>query len=591
MSRDIDQPGASTENPATSSGPEGPRDAGEGHLEFISLDTSFDMNEEFLSEADYAHLAPASSMDSQPELANVATAEASAERVPLAAGWQESLPAGTALSISELLENEVTIDWREAVAIARSICDAIARHPSAGTHEYLLDPRHIEITERGDVHVMPGAPGGDPFVKQVGRILRALLENGSAPAPLRLLASQASFELTGFATLQDLSEALRSFDAPLETEAIRTAFKRGREAKFSQAAAADWSRTSKPAAPEPVVPVAWSQVVPRRPPWRGRLKLVTVGVSLALVALAAFELTRTLIRPGSTPASAVGRTPVPPLRPDANQPAVSVATSPTPVIAPGPALESKPVPASRPQLPRADQETPSASPRTAASGNRPRVESPVAVVPVLPAATDRDDALRRKFDALVLSNPLYRLDGEQTTPEAVTALRESKRLLLPSLAKRDADRAREALDQGDVDRALSEVTRATAILDDPDVGPVPSVLRETVRQLLARARAARTSEEGRIYTAIDVGIVPPLPLGRQLPATGPSGISAELVGQLELLIGRNGEVEAVKLHTPLNRYHERMIVSAAKAWRYEPATKDGKSVRFRLYRSVTLPED
>src|SRR5262245_34281068 len=130
-----------------------------------------------------------------------------------------SLPIGTGLSISELLENSVVIDWREAVAIARSICDAISRHPSAGSHEYMLDPRHIEISEQGEVRVLPGAPGGDPFVKQVGRILRALLENGSAPAPLRLLASQASFELSGFETVGELSDALSAYDAPQETEA------------------------------------------------------------------------------------------------------------------------------------------------------------------------------------------------------------------------------------------------------------------------------------------------------------------------------------------------------------------------------------
>jgi len=58
-----------------------------------------------------------------------------------------------------------------------------------------------------------------------------------------------------------------------------------------------------------------------------------------------------------------------------------------------------------------------------------------------------------------------------------------------------------------------------------------------------------------------------------------------------MVIGRNGLVEIVKLHTPLNRYHERMIVSAAKAWRYLPATKNGEPVRFRMFLAVNLPEN
>ena len=65
-------------------------------------------------------------------------------------------------------------------------------------------------------------------------------------------------------------------------------------------------------------------------------------------------------------------------------------------------------------------------------------------------------------------------------------------------------------------------------------------------------------------------MIPPEPLSRQFPEGVPSGIPPARVGTLELIIGKTGDVEFVKLHTPLNRYHERMIVSAVKAWRYRP---------------------
>jgi len=63
------------------------------------------------------------------------------------------------------------------------------------------------------------------------------------------------------------------------------------------------------------------------------------------------------------------------------------------------------------------------------------------------------------------------------------------------------------------------------------------------------------------------------------------------VGTLEMIVGKDGTVEFVKLHTPLNRYHERMIVSAAKAWLYRPATKGGRPVRYRLTVTINLPEN
>ena len=84
-------------------------------------------------------------------------------------------------------------------------------------------------------------------------------------------------------------------------------------------------------------------------------------------------------------------------------------------------------------------------------------------------------------------------------------------------------------------------------------------------------------------------MIPPEPLSRQFPEGVPRE-SHPRVGTLELIIGKTGDVEFVKLHTPLNRYHERMIVSAVKAWRYRPALKAGNPVRFRLTISVNLPE-
>jgi hypothetical protein len=110
-------------------------------------------------------------------------------------------------------------------------------------------------------------------------------------------------------------------------------------------------------------------------------------------------------------------------------------------------------------------------------------------------------------------------------------------------------------------------------------------------QLADDAAAARAAADEVIYSAKDAGVVPPRPLSRQFPATTPNGVPAHRVGTLEMVIARDGTVEFVKLHTPLNRYHERMIVSAAKAWQYRPATKGGRAVKYRLTVTINLPEN
>ncbi len=75
-----------------------------------------------------------------------------------------------------------------------------------------------------------------------------------------------------------------------------------------------------------------------------------------------------------------------------------------------------------------------------------------------------------------------------------------------------------------------------------------------------------------------------------MPVTGPIGVPPNRVGWLDMIIGRDGRVEHVKLNTPLNRHHERMIVSPAKAWKYRPGDQERRPVRYRIMVKVNLPE-
>jgi hypothetical protein len=193
------------------------------------------------------------------------------------------------------------------------------------------------------------------------------------------------------------------------------------------------------------------------------------------------------------------------------------------------------------------------------------------------------------FDALVLNNPLYEPTRTEITPEAYAAFQESRKILLPGIAIRDFGRAKDALDQGNVDRALAIATTVEAVLDRAEPHGPPG-LRGQVRTLLDEALKAQTTVEEQVYAGVEAGLVAPLALSRQFPLSPPADIRPDRLGVLEIVVGKQGDVETIKLHTPLNRYHERMVVSAAKAWRYRPAMKNGKPVRYRLTVTITLPE-
>jgi TonB family protein len=65
-------------------------------------------------------------------------------------------------------------------------------------------------------------------------------------------------------------------------------------------------------------------------------------------------------------------------------------------------------------------------------------------------------------------------------------------------------------------------------------------------------------------------------------------VTLEDVGTLELTVTETGSVAHVKLTSPSGRYQERMLVAAAKTWRFQPATKDGRAVRFLARVRITL---
>jgi hypothetical protein len=91
-----------------------------------------------------------------------------------------------------------------------------------------------------------------------------------------------------------------------------------------------------------------------------------------------------------------------------------------------------------------------------------------------------------------------------------------------------------------------------------------------------------------IYSEADVDVEPVVLMRPQMPSEPPPTVSAEEIGVLEIVVSATGTVEHVHLISEANRFHDRMIVAAAKAWSFEPATKDGRPVRYRTHIRVTL---
>ncbi len=109
---------------------------------------------------------------------------------------------------------------------------------------------------------------------------------------------------------------------------------------------------------------------------------------------------------------------------------------------------------------------------------------------------------------------------------------------------------------------------------------VPSPLARTDLQPVPLLQAV-------VYSASDADVGPPELVSPQLPKQRPKGIADEVAGGLELLVLEDGTVGEVRLVPPSQRIQDRMLLSASKAWRFRPAQRQGRPVKYRIRIPIT----
>jgi TonB family protein len=88
----------------------------------------------------------------------------------------------------------------------------------------------------------------------------------------------------------------------------------------------------------------------------------------------------------------------------------------------------------------------------------------------------------------------------------------------------------------------------------------------------------------RIFTAGDQNLVEPVAIDQKMPAV-PQQLEAIMsrsrrLGMLEVLIDEHGAVETAVIKDSINPTYDQLLISAARRWRYRPATQNGTPVRY-----------
>jgi len=57
---------------------------------------------------------------------------------------------------------------------------------------------------------------------------------------------------------------------------------------------------------------------------------------------------------------------------------------------------------------------------------------------------------------------------------------------------------------------------------------------------------------------------------------------------MDVVIDVTGEVESAVIATPPNPAYDKLVLGAARSWQYQPATLNGKPVKFRKRIQISL---
>ena len=124
------------------------------------------------------------------------------------------------------------------------------------------------------------------------------------------------------------------------------------------------------------------------------------------------------------------------------------------------------------------------------------------------------------------------------------------------------------------DAAVSQPPAQTAVSPPPADSPGSSVPSSPVGGALQSAAA--------VYSVSDPLVVPPQLVRPNMPSGPPAGIRIEDMAEVEVVVSSTGEVTSVRLVSTGAGPRPAMMLSAVKAWRFQPATRGGQPVHYRL---------
>ena len=228
-------------------------------------------------------------------------------------------------------------------------------------------------------------------------------------------------------------------------------------------------------------------------------------------------------------------------------------------------------------------------------------------------AIGNNDEANKSIEAMVSRDPLYRPNMDEVPPRLRTVFSDARKRLLPALIQERYVIAKAAFDRGDMKIASDGFTQVLLALADPDIAVAAKqppladlrVLASGFNDLTVRAltpppvpvvpmtvqapppQMPAAPRQPAVYSQEDKNVMPPVMVRQDIPQY-PGRVTFDRSGVLEVVIDINGAVESATMLEGVEALYNRLLLTAAKGWMYQPARLDGAPVKYRKRIQITL---
>ena len=226
-------------------------------------------------------------------------------------------------------------------------------------------------------------------------------------------------------------------------------------------------------------------------------------------------------------------------------------------------------------------------------------------------ALGRGSEAESAIAAVVTADPTYLPGESDASPRVRTAFSDVRRRLLPEIATSRYTQAKADFDRKNYPVAAEKFRQVITLIEDPDMGgklpdlrtlatgfmdlavaamaPPPEPPKPQPAPAATPAPAAPQAEPNRIYTMLDKDVTPAVVIRQDMPRLMPNvKQAAKDTGVVEVVIDEQGRVTFVAIRQPVHPVFDADLMTAAREWRYQPATLGGKPVKYRKMIQINI---